>query len=336
MSEQDSQLDLEIIGRLNQTARSRGSAGEPEEDYVEYDWSVPSHFTRDQKAGLDDFAARLSPIIAEALSKQFKSEVQLEVASVTEHYAAQLRPVEEESSDFCVEFLDKGRSSCGFVAFLGEKAFAWVAKLLGGEVSAVDTDKEMSSLESAILLDIFSTLGEAVSQALNAANASPLSCGKELSRGPCGLGESDAEEYCKITLRDPEAQDQPGIYLVILSAFLEPIVAQLEAAGGGQGGSAEQTRKNMLKHLEHASVVAEAYLGTAFVKVRNLTDLQPGDVLLTERKVDDPMDVFVQGNKVFLAFPVTWQGEAEMKHEGRPILLRFQLRQAKLFAVEFY
>jgi hypothetical protein len=36
-----------------------------------------------------------------------------------------------------------------------------------------------------------------------------------------------------------------------------------------------------------------------------------------------------------LAMPVTWKGEASLKHEGKPVILRFQLRHAKLFAVEF-
>ena len=37
-----------------------------------------------------------------------------------------------------------------------------------------------------------------------------------------------------------------------------------------------------------------------------------------------------------LAMPVTWRGEDSLKHEGAPVILRFQLRQAKLFGVEFY
>jgi hypothetical protein len=35
------------------------------------------------------------------------------------------------------------------------------------------------------------------------------------------------------------------------------------------------------------------------------------------------------------ALPVAWKGDAAMKHEGRPVILRFRLKQAKLFAVEF-
>ncbi len=36
-----------------------------------------------------------------------------------------------------------------------------------------------------------------------------------------------------------------------------------------------------------------------------------------------------------LGLPVTWQGEAGLKHQGDAVILRFQLRQAKLYGVEF-
>ncbi len=100
MSQEHSQLDLEIVRRLSQAARTRKGPAEPQEDLVEYDWTAPSHFTRDQKASLDEFAAQLSPGISEALSNLLRTEIQAEVASVTEHYAAQLRPAEQQSSDF--------------------------------------------------------------------------------------------------------------------------------------------------------------------------------------------------------------------------------------------
>ena len=37
-----------------------------------------------------------------------------------------------------------------------------------------------------------------------------------------------------------------------------------------------------------------------------------------------------------LAMPVTWRGEDTLKHEGSPVILRFQLRHARLFGVEFF
>ncbi|MCL5096478.1 MAG: hypothetical protein M1608_02880, partial [Candidatus Omnitrophica bacterium] len=52
---------------------------------------------------------------------------------------------------------------------------------------------------------------------------------------------------------------------------------------------------------------------------------------VADRSFED-MDPIVGDN---LAFPITWKGQAELNHGGKPLTLRFRLRQAKLFGIEF-
>ena len=58
--------------------------------------------------------------------------------------------------------------------------------------------------------------------------------------------------------------------------------------------------------------------------------LRVGDI--AGRGLDDCDELAGDG----LALPVTWGGETDLRHEGAPIMLRFRLRQARLFGVEFY
>jgi len=37
-----------------------------------------------------------------------------------------------------------------------------------------------------------------------------------------------------------------------------------------------------------------------------------------------------------LAAPVTWKGEETIGHKGKPVSIRVQMKQAKLFGLEFY
>ena len=34
--------------------------------------------------------------------------------------------------------------------------------------------------------------------------------------------------------------------------------------------------------------------------------------------------------------PVTWKGDPNLNHDNTPIILKFRLRHAKLFGVEFF
>lgn len=53
---------------------------------------------------------------------------------------------------------------------------------------------------------------------------------------------------------------------------------------------------------------------------------------------DMPGRTFAESDRIIgnsLAHRVTWKGEETIGHDGRPIMLRVQMKQAKLFAFEF-
>ncbi len=54
---------------------------------------------------------------------------------------------------------------------------------------------------------------------------------------------------------------------------------------------------------------------------------------------DIPGRTFSESDRLIgdgLALPVTWRGDGDLNHQGDPVVLRFQLKQAKLFGIEFY
>lgn len=74
----------------------------------------------------------------------------------------------------------------------------------------------------------------------------------------------------------------------------------------------------------NASVKPTGYIKTAVRRFDQGEDLPGRSFDQADRIVGDGLEL-----------PVTWQGEADIPHEGAGIMLRFQLRQAKLFGIEF-
>ena len=69
----------------------------------------------------------------------------------------------------------------------------------------------------------------------------------------------------------------------------------------------------IILYLLHGAVFATTY---QVGPTRTYTDLQsvapllqPGDVVLTQRKVDEPINIFVQGKSVFWAYPAVCEGQ---------------------------
>ncbi|HOX38250.1 MAG TPA: hypothetical protein PL033_09725 [Candidatus Brocadiia bacterium] len=68
---------------------------------------------------------------------------------------------------------------------------------------------------------------------------------------------------------------------------------------------------------------------TGYIKVA-LRKFGGGDI---EGRGFDDTDRFAGDDQ---AFPITWKGESSLKCEGAPVVLRFRMRQAKLFGIEFH
>jgi hypothetical protein len=75
----------------------------------------------------------------------------------------------------------------------------------------------------------------------------------------------------------------------------------------------------------NASVQPSGYIKTAVRRFGTGDDV-------AGRTFDDADRIVGDG----LAIPVTWKGEDTLNHEGTAVILRFQLRQAKLFGIEFH
>jgi hypothetical protein len=72
-------------------------------------------------------------------------------------------------------------------------------------------------------------------------------------------------------------------------------------------------------------VKPSGYIKTAVRRFGTRDDVEGRSFDLADRLVGDG-----------LRMPVTWRGEDDLKHQGDPVILRFQLRQAKLYGIEFY
>lgn len=75
----------------------------------------------------------------------------------------------------------------------------------------------------------------------------------------------------------------------------------------------------------NATIKPSGYIRTSIRRFDSRDPLPGRDFGDADRLVGDSLE-----------FPVTWNGEAEIPHEGKAIVLRFQMRQAKLYGVAFY
>jgi flagellar motor switch protein FliM len=272
---------------------------------VDYDWRTPRRFTPAERRRLGDFAAKAAQRTAAEVGNLLRRQLLLEVGAVTELYGAALwNPAERP--EYGVQLTDKAGRACGMLTMPPQAAIGWTEQLLGGSAAPEVSLKPLSSLESMLLLDIAATFAKAFSATLQELGGPALQHVESVTHEKSPIEGHDKEEFCRVVLVTEIDKKRMEIGLSLLGDLLAPV-----ADPGLQKKKPrppEELRKELLGHLAATPVKITALLGRAAVTMRDITVLDPGDVLLLSRTLKDPIELSVMGNIVQMGYPVACDG----------------------------
>ena len=290
MTQTTSQSDRAALALLA-AAKKRPAAAPDSGDVKEYDWQSPCRFTPTELERLRDFAARAAAGISSALGAVLHSDVHLESEAPVLRYADRLGG--ENVADAChVELMTGDGSRCGFVAVPPAMAREWVAKVLGG--AGGGEGQELSPLESMLLMDVVSGATRAFCQAFaDGQGGGALRCGRDLSPKPLLCSEDPTDEYATFSFRLSEDQADAGLRLVLLSDIAAVAAGAVDAPGPDR--TPQQIRDDLQTYIDDIPVTSEVWLGSAELTMREIMDLEEGDVVLLETKTSGPIELTLLG-----------------------------------------
>ncbi len=331
MSPETTHIEAAVLERLLSRAAA-GPAGAGEDVPVaEYDWTVPNLFVPAQLKRLDDFGKRAAEVVSEGLKTLLRDDLRLLAAPIRQHYALALRRRLSGTTDYCIPLAVAEGQRCGLFQLPLRNALSWVDRLLGGGLARAEEEylRELSTVEQQLLWDIVATVTAALSAASRQAGGPAFEYADTVSSGEADLPGQDADGYCLLAFRSrpsespdagegaagEEAAAGPaatlGASLLLRSDVLEPIA--LGAAGAAAPEPAGETRKKLLAHLERVDVAAAARLGKIHVPMRDILALEPGDVLVMDTGLAEPIELLAEGAVVLSGFPARCGGRYAMK-----------------------
>ncbi len=295
---------------LSATRARREAAANTEVEAVDYDWSAPNRLTEDGRARLRDLAGHLAEEINRHLGQLLQAETSLMPGEATEHYGAELA---EKESDAYAGQLVAGDRGIGAVVLAGKRGRHWVACLLGNPDEGSGEERKLSSLESALLTDVFAAVAWGLSPLASAAGGEP-NVGEEIAHGAVSLDRQDGAAYVRLTFRpveeqtdegegEPEAEDPSAALEVLLSAdVVDAAVTAAQVSQPPEQRPPERQAEDALARLHRVRLPVTARL-EAPTALRDVMALEPGDVLLTNQSVDEPLAILVGGQAVFRGYP---------------------------------
>jgi len=301
-------LSSQRINELLTAARSAPKEETAETQAADYNWREPHYFSDAQLLKLDDFVKKVAVALAKKFAGLCRSEFDVTIASTTQHFAEEfLKPRPDgQSKDHYLAFGTDPKHPCGLLGIPEEIAVIWARQLLGDAESAKDSGKSLSQLESSLLLDLTSALVEAFSAAYAVADMHPA---VDIVHGQWPLEMSSIEEFCKIsfTVKKTGSEGSPGAYFLMVSEKLEPAVGKSTCSS--DRFSANDISRAILNHLQMVPVPVTVRLASTTLTFEEIMNLQADDVLLLDRKVDEPVELIVDGRTVYYGWPVKSDGK---------------------------
>lgn len=308
MSEILSQAEIDAL--LTALTRGEVTADElKEEEQVKkikpYDFRRPNKFSKEQintfQVIYDNYARSLSTF----LSAQLRSSVQVSVLSVEQlTYEEFIRSLPDPST--LVIFNMMPLDGNGIMEIQPALVFSIIDRLFGGTGRTVMKTRALTEIERTIIERISQRMLDLLSEAWsNIFNINPQVEFIE-SNPQFAQIVSPNEMVILISLRTIVGEIDGIINFCIPYIVLEPIIEKLSAHYWFARTPKEykpEYQRFIQNKIQTAKVPLQVMLGTTMITVRELLDLQIGDVVSLDKRFDDDLDVLVGNHQKFYAKP---------------------------------
>lgn len=312
-------IDDEIIQMMLNASPSGQQASMTDVDTTEYDWAVPHHFTSSRIRNLEAFAQKICETLARALSDVLRVETSFQTGLAREQYAGSLKSQTQDNKAYYLAFSTQDDRKCGYFSVAALEAVSWIANLLGG--GGGGGDREMSALEVSLLDDVAGSLVSEFCKTFASAGGQDIEAGKNVSTEPEDMLGGDDEEYFRITFRranegDEQESGQQGDDILSLVLASDVIETTLDSRESKAEKTPAQQLKDMEAHVGRVVMEASVLLGTATASIRDMAALEVGDVLILDKRVNEPVELLVQGKSVSAGLPATCDGQYAIQVTG--------------------
>jgi flagellar motor switch protein FliM len=305
-------LGNEKIHQLLAAVGSRPTEDTTQIEAQEYNWNEPHYFSSEELVKLNYFAEKVATAVAGKFADFCRSEFDVTIASATQHFADEFlnHPSDGEQKDYYLAFGTDQEHLCGLVGIPEKTAVVWATQLLGDSGSEEsDSSRDLSQLEESLLFDLASALVEVFSRLYKTSDFQPAG---SIVKGQWPLELPDTEEVFKITFNVkkavPDSKEQGlGAYFLIPCSKLELIAGKSSQAAGES--SAGDTSRAVLSHLQEMPVIVKAQLASTVLTFEEVMNLQADDILLLDKRVEQPVELVVDNRRVCYGWPAKSAGK---------------------------
>ena len=298
-------ISLMDSDRSRDTGAQEGGSGPKRRLVRVYDFKRPDKFSRDQIRTVEMLHENIARLCSTYLAAQVRAMTTIAVSSVdamTFEEFTGLLPSPGYIATIGMEPL-KGQM---FVSLDIPVALVMVDRLFGGPGLVRDVGRGLTEIEIAIVNKLMNGILSSVKEGwkLLAAVEPKL---ESVTSNPSFVQNIAANEMTVVIKYDMKVGKALGsMTFSIPFMALEPVLPRLSARnwfGASRRSPGKTDSETLLARLKRVEVCVSAELGHAHLRVRDIMEIEPGDIIELESRAAGPVTVLVEGRPKFLATP---------------------------------
>ncbi len=296
----DSLLEALTSGKID--AEEVKQAGPVAVHTKAYDFRRPNKFSKDHLRTLEMLHQNFARLLSSFLSGYLRSSINIEVASAGQMiYEEFIRSIPSPTVISVLEL--NPLEGAVLMETNSQVIFPLIDLMFGGPGSSTETIRELTDIEVSVVRKLYLRMLEHLSQAWHDLfHIDPVIQGIETNPRLQQL-YSPNEVVALITF-SVSLNDEPRglINLCLPFIVLEPMISRLSVRQQflrQSGGPKEEDLKWLRYWLGYSDVKMDVVLGEADVTVNDFLILNPGDVLILSRRMDQDLGLYVEGELKF-------------------------------------
>ena len=272
-----------------------------------YDFNRPSKFSKEHLRTLEIIFEHYGRLLSTSLPAYLRKNVQVEVvnaeATIYQEFTNSL------SNPVLLGIVDFSPLTGNIIIEMAEKlGYTIVDRMLGGTGTPLEKPREFSEIELSIIERIFIVCINLLVEPW--ANVTPLEARLQRIETNSQFAQiiSPSEMSAIITMNMRIGNVEGMINVCMPYEVLEPVIDKLNTKywySTIRGVDTTANRELVEIAISKARIPIKAELGRSTISVKDFVNIQKGDIIKLNTRINDQLGVFVGNIKKFYAFPGT-------------------------------
>lgn len=311
-----SEIDALLTALSSGELSAEEAVQEEERSVTLYDFKHPNRFSKDQIRTLHSMHEHFARLFSTSLSAFLRTIVEVKLVSVDQlSYDEFIRSIPNPTCICTV--LMKPLQGQALMELSPALSFSIIERLMGGAGHEFKRNRELTEIEQSIISKIIHRAFDCLREAWANVATLRLTLEKMETNPQLFLQLFLATEMVVLmTFEIATAESSGTMSVCIPYVVLEPVAQGLKPGSWftpGRSQEQDSNREIFQRRLERTQMQIRVDLGTARLSVRDILNLQCGDVITLQTRHDEPVRVYIGGQFRYLASPGTYRSHRAVK-----------------------